>query len=306
MSEEKESEALGTNCASCGKAEIDGIKLKDCDGCDLIRYCSDECQEDHKLEHEEECNKRAAELRDKLLFKQPESSHLGDCPICSVPLPLDMSKSILTGCCSKVICDGCRYAYIKRENEMMRLQPSCPFCREPLPKTMEESVERNMKRVEANDAVAIHHQGVMQYQQGNHARAFKYFTKAAELGNAEAHFKVADMYNHGRGVEKDWGKYKHHLEEAAIGGHPDARYDLGAYEWNNGDKERAVKHWIISATQGQDESIKIILMKAFRKGLVEKDAVAVALRAHKAAVDAMKSSQREEAEAFYRENEYLR
>jgi len=26
--------------------------------------------------------KRAAELRDEILFKQPESSHRGDCPIC--------------------------------------------------------------------------------------------------------------------------------------------------------------------------------------------------------------------------------
>ena len=97
-------------CASCGKAEIDDIKLKDCDGCDLVRYCSDECMEDHKLQHKEDCKKRAAELRDELLFKQPESTHLGDCPICSLPLSVDPMKSIIYTCCSKLICKGCDHA----------------------------------------------------------------------------------------------------------------------------------------------------------------------------------------------------
>ena len=32
-------------CASCGIAEVDDIKLKDCSACDLVRYCSDDCQE---------------------------------------------------------------------------------------------------------------------------------------------------------------------------------------------------------------------------------------------------------------------
>ena len=67
-------------CASCGIAEIDDIKLMPCDGCDLVRYCSDECQIEHKSEHQDACKKRAgeaAELRDELLFKQPESTHHG-------------------------------------------------------------------------------------------------------------------------------------------------------------------------------------------------------------------------------------
>ncbi len=76
-------------CACCGIAEVDDIKLTECDGCDLVKYCSDECQIEHKPQHEQTCKKRAAELRDELLFKQPESTHLGDCPICCLPLPLD-------------------------------------------------------------------------------------------------------------------------------------------------------------------------------------------------------------------------
>eukprot|EP00985_Skeletonema_marinoi_P030768 scaffold33795_cov79-Skeletonema_marinoi.AAC.1 len=53
-------------CASCGIAEVDDIKLKECDDCDLVRYCSDKCQEDHRPNHEAICKERAAELRDEL------------------------------------------------------------------------------------------------------------------------------------------------------------------------------------------------------------------------------------------------
>ena len=131
---------------------------------------------------------------------------------------------------------------------------------------------------------------------GNYARAIEYFTKAAELGNPEGHYRLAGMYYYlGQGVEMDKGKYTHHLEEAAIAGHPDARYDLGIHEWNNAGKERAAKHWIIAATLGEDKSIKE-LMKLFKEGYVKKEDLASALRAHHAAVDATKSPERDRAE----------
>ena len=87
-----DAEAADNCCASCGIAEVDDIKSKECDGCDLVRYCSDECQKDHRPEHEAMCKERVAELRDEILFKQPESSHLGDCPICCLPTPIDDKK----------------------------------------------------------------------------------------------------------------------------------------------------------------------------------------------------------------------
>eukprot|EP00985_Skeletonema_marinoi_P012778 scaffold6259_cov75-Skeletonema_marinoi.AAC.6 len=124
--------------------------------------------------------------------------------------------------------------------------------------------------------------------------AFEYFTKAAELGEMEAHCRLAAMYYVGHVLEKDRVKHLHHLEEAAIGGHPTARYNLGCHEWNNDNEERAVTHYIIAATQGNDDSIKA-LMGAFKGGFVSKDDLAAALRAHQAAVDATKSPQREAA-----------
>ena len=284
-------------CASCGVAESDDIKLKKCNGCHLVRYCGVECQKAHRKQHKRDCKKRAAELREELLFKQPESSHVGDCPICCLPLPLDMAKSGMHFCCSKVICRGCDYANSMREMEL-RLRRSCPFCREPMLKAKEEGAKQNMrlKRVEANDPVALSHEGGEHHSKGNYTRAFDYYSRAAELGDAQAHCNLAVLYHNGEGVKKNGGKETHHLEEAAIGGHPVARRLLGCKEYLvNRNIERAVKHWIIAATQGEDESIQE-LMKAFKNGFVGKDVLAATLRAHKAAVDATKSPQREAAE----------
>eukprot|EP00986_Skeletonema_menzelii_P020506 scaffold31384_cov166-Skeletonema_menzelii.AAC.1 len=291
----EDNEAVDTSCcAYCGIAEIDDIKLMDCDDCDLVKYCSDACQKNHKPEHEEACKKRAAQLRDELLFKQPESSHFGDCPICSLPLSLFEKKSIMYECCSKAICNGCAYVII------MRGCNSCPFCRKSTSiLTDEEEYKRRMKRIEANDPVAIREEGFEQCEKGNYIGALDYLTKAAELGDAEAHYRLSLLYKNGEGVEKDIGKEIYHAEEAAIGGHPKARHNLGICEWNNKKSaERAVKHWIIAAKQGHDGSIKA-LMQAFKRGHVSKDDLAAALRAHQAAVNATKSPQREAAEEFY-------
>ena len=297
MNEEKKMDAT-VCCASCGIAEVDDIKLVPCDGCYLVRYCSDECREDHKSDHEEACKKRAAEIREELLFKQPEGTHLGDCQICSLPLPIDW-KFILKSCCSKFICDGCLLANLWREKER-RLQHTCPFCREPMSKSKEEEDKLQMKRVEANDPDAMCKHGVEEYNKGDFRSAFEYFTKASEFGHAEAHFKLAMLYETGEGVEKDEGKEMYHYEEAAIGGHPNARYNLGCVEWENNDNtERAVKHWIISATLGEGDSIKI-LREFYESGDISKKEFASALRAYQTAVVATQSPQRKDAEEFFR------
>jgi hypothetical protein len=127
-------------CASCGIAA-----LKFCGDCDLVKYCSDECQENHREHHEQECKKRKAELHGKKIFTQPDSSHLGECPICYLPLPLHPSKTMFMSCCSKIICHGCNYANVTREFAE-GLENRCAFCREPEANSEEESIERIMKR----------------------------------------------------------------------------------------------------------------------------------------------------------------
>ncbi len=145
-------------CANCGKAEVDDVKLKKC-ACNLVKYCSVECQKNHRPKHKRACKQRMAELRDDDLFRQPDEIHLGECPLCFVPLPLDEIKSTVNSCCCKRICRGCDWANKKREDEA-GMKQKCPFCREPVPKTKKEIHQKYMERIKANDPVALFRMGL--------------------------------------------------------------------------------------------------------------------------------------------------
>ena len=285
-------------CASCGKAAVDDMKLKKCGGCELVKYCSVDCQKNHRPQHKKACKKRAAQLRDNELFAQPDGSCYGECPICCLPLSLDKRKWTMVTCCCKLICQGCNYANQKREREQGQY-PKCPYCREPVPKTQEEKDQNLMKRIKANDPVAMCQLGKKCYIKGDFEGAVEYFSKAAAMGEIEALYNLSVMYHEGEGVEKDEKRELYHLEIAAIGGHPDARYNLGNHEGRLGKHERAMKHHIIAAKLGYDRALEAV-KKGFQRGWVSKDDYAAALRGHQAAVDATKSQQREEAYKKFR------
>eukprot|EP00984_Skeletonema_dohrnii_P012878 scaffold5256_cov70-Skeletonema_dohrnii-CCMP3373.AAC.1 len=284
-------------CASCGITANDDMKLKICTACKLVRYCSVKCQKDHRSKHKRACKKRVAELRDEILFQQPESSNFGDCPICCLPHPIDRTNlschATVMSCCGKIICVGCNRANQIREIEES-LQQICPFCRYLVPETVEEADKLLMRRVEANDPLSLVEVGKQCGIEGDNAGAFKYWTKAAELGDAEAHFCLFILYHDGKAVEKDRKKAVYHLEHSAIAGHHYARYNLGCIDQNTGRIERAVKHWIIAANLGLDDAVQK-LKESFHWGDVSKEDFAAALRGHQAAVDATKSPQRSEA-----------
>ncbi|KAL7527820.1 hypothetical protein ACHAXR_002148, partial [Thalassiosira sp. AJA248-18] len=103
------------------------------------------------------------------------------------------------------------------------------------------------------------------------------------------------LYMDGQGVGRDKKKETYHYEEAAIRGHPGARHNLGINEGRLGRIGRAVKHHIIAANLGHDNSMAK-LREGFTRGLVTQEDLDAALRAHQAAVDATKSPQREEAD----------
>ena len=298
MSSEAETIDDTSMCASCGVAEGGDIKLRNCTACHLVRYCGVKCQKEHKPQHKRACKKRAAELRDEILFKQPESSHMGDCPICCLPLSIGNNKtSTLMTCCSNMICIGCSYTNAMREIRGS-LDQRCPFCRHLMPKTLEDAGKDKMRRVEANDPVALREVGKRLSREGDHESAVEYWTKASELGDLEAHYLISYSYLVGEGVQKDIKKAIYHAEQAAIGGHPGSRFNLGSNEYQSGKFEKAIKHWIIAANLGYDTSLKK-LRECYAEGFVSKEDFAAALRAHQAALDATKSPQREAAEVFY-------
>ena len=101
------------------------------------------------------------------------------------------------------------------------------------------------------------------------------------------------------GVEKDEKKAMHHLEKAAIDGHPGARHNLAVHEMSNGRFVRAAKHQIIAAKLGFEPSLKCV-KDLFIEGMVSKEDYAAALRGYQAAVDATKSAGRDKSEVNFR------
>eukprot|EP00574_Skeletonema_japonicum_P011544 CAMPEP_0201720032 /NCGR_PEP_ID=MMETSP0593-20130828/5068_1 /ASSEMBLY_ACC=CAM_ASM_000672 /TAXON_ID=267983 /ORGANISM="Skeletonema japonicum, Strain CCMP2506" /LENGTH=158 /DNA_ID=CAMNT_0048210579 /DNA_START=426 /DNA_END=902 /DNA_ORIENTATION=+ len=152
-----------------------------------------------------------------------------------------------------------------------------------------------MKRVKVNDPLALHNMGMKSFNAGDYATATEYFEKAAELGNIESHFAISVAYDKGQGVETNIKKAIYHAEQAAIGGHPNARHSLGMWEEGNGNID-AVKHFIIAANLGYDDSLQK-LKEYYTLGVFSKEDFAAALRAHQAAVDATRSPQRDAAAA---------
>ena len=174
-------------------------------------------------------------------------------------------------------------------------EPRCAFCRHLIKRSKDEAKRNEKKKLAANDPATLRNVGAKCLNSMKYKSAYKYLSKAVELGEVEAHFYLSIMYSQGYEVKKDMEKEVYHLEQAAVGGHPSARYNLGNFEWVHGDRERAMKHYMISASLGCNDTISW-LVKAFKMEKISKDYLTAALRAHQTAVAATKSPQRKEAE----------
>ena len=286
-------------CANCGKEGSDGLKA--CTACKLVKYCNRDCQIAHRSMHKKACRKRAAEMRDEELFKQPPPNK--DCPICFLRLPTLGSGGVYKSCCGKIICCGCCHApvYDNLGNEIS--EKKCPFCRTSVPTSDEYNLERLQKRVDLDDAEAIVKLGC-NYRDGDYGfpqddtKALKLFLRAGDLGSAsaEAYCNIGYSYNNGRGVEMDKKKAKHYYELAAIGGDATARYNLGNHERREGNTNRALKHYMIAVEGGWDNALKAI-QKLYTNGHATKDDYAKALRVYQAYLSNIKSTQRDTAAA---------
>ena len=314
MSNNIESSSM-SKCAACGKG---GDNLKVCTSCEQVSYCNAKCRNSHRSKHKKECKQYAAEKRnknaairaevdaiskklasieisDEELFADPPPKE--DCEICFLPMPYSQSCGVHTTyqvCCGKTLCNGCMRA-ANNEMEKGNMKRCCPFCQVPLAKTDEEIVKRCKKRVEMNDANSFYMLGGWYLNGDNgllqsHRKAFELFQRGAGLGSIKAHYHLAKSYHTGEGVESDEEKSKHHLMLAAMGGFEHARHMLGVYEHQNGNMERAMKHYMIAARCGYDDALEDI-HEGYKAGHVTKEEYASTLRAHKAA-EGMKSEQR--------------
>jgi TPR repeat protein len=170
-------------------------------------------------------------------------------------------------------------------------------------------MERLKKRVGGGDVIAMRNLGYF-YHRGeiglpqDRVKAVELWLRAGELGCVTSYGAIADAYRNGEGVERDMEKAKHYYELGAKRGDVEARHNLGVNEGNAGNIDRAVKHFMISAIAGLDESLKEI-QKCFMKGYATKNDFENALRSHKESKDEMRSDQREAADAFYGHNEWI-
>ena len=243
-------------CANCGKGGEDGVKLKNCTACGLVKYCGVDCQKAHRKQHKKACKIRAAELKDEQLYGQGLERPEGDfCPICTMPIPLPTGEhSGFMACCMKDVCFGCAYAAKKRG------MSGCPFCRTPYPATDADALAMIRARAVKKDPTGIFNLGIKYYYgelglQKDMRRAVELWTEAAELGSIDALFNLGVMHDSENEVQEDKVKAIHFWTKAAMQGHAESRYQLGQSEVKKGNFHRAKKHFLISANIGDNDSV---------------------------------------------------
>ncbi|KAL7539034.1 hypothetical protein ACHAWF_008763 [Thalassiosira exigua] len=295
--------AAGT-CAACG---VEGDELKQCTSCEEVKYCDVACQRAHWPRHKKGCKKRAAEIKDSLLFKEHVRE---DCPICFLPMPIS-GHVTYRSCCGKWVCDGCMHGIIDGNDDGDNMLGDCPFCRAPSTVDVEVEMERVKARMEMNDPEAYHALGSA-YWRGNmglpkdRKMAIDLWFKAARLGHAYANCNIGIAYAQGIELKMDQKKAKHHLEIAAMRGDVKAKHYLGAMETSAGyssrDSEitqRGLRLLAIAAKAGYEPSLQPI-KTGYSKGYITKDEYATILRAYQKSKEEMMSDRRASGIDLYR------
>ena len=204
-------------------------------------------------------------------------------------------------CCGKILCSGCVYAPVYDNQGNVVAAKTCPFCRTPIAKSTNDALEREKKRVEKDDPIAIYNLGVY-YDKGrngfpqDYTKALELWHKAGELGYSDAYVCIGYAYDYGRGVEVDQKKATYYYDLAAIGGDVDARYNLGLYQAQTGNFERSIKHLMIAVRGGNDDSLNQI-KRMYSNGHATKEDYTKGLQKYQAYLGEIKSAQRDEAAA---------
>ena len=237
----------------------------------------------------------ARSLEQRLMASGHERPEGDWCPICFLLIEMPIGEhSRLNACCMKRLCDGCILA--ARQRGML---DTCPFCRTPVPTDDASELAMIQKRVDKGDAEATNLLGE-QYYYGklglakNVPRGIELLTRAADLGSLAAHNELSHVYYHGDGVDEDKQRGIRHLQQAAMKGHVYCRHNLGAVEFKEGNYNLAVRHWMISARMGDEDSLNCI-KESLKDGHATEAQYTEALLGYRDAVEEMKSPQREEA-----------
>ena len=185
---------------------------------------------------------------------------------------------------------------------MTSLNKLCPFCRTPDTDSDKIIIERLQKRIDAADAEAINTLAFF-YTNGyfglpqDRAKALELRHRALDLGCFDACSDIGSAYDRGLGVERDEKKANYYYELGAMRrGCVDARLFLGLEEMIAGNKDRALKHFMMSAEGGQNFSLDQIKC-LYLDGDATKEDYTKALQAYQAYLGEIRSPQRDEAAA---------
>lgn len=96
--------------------------------------------------------------------------------------------------------------------------------------------------------------------------------QAGELGSAAGHHNRGTTYKKGKETEIDKKKTVHHWKIEAMMGHV-AAHNLKLVEFQNGNNQRAMKHFIISA-KVEDKDYLHYVKEGFRVGYMTRTSVA--------------------------------
>lgn len=290
----------------CGACANTSSSLMKCSGCRLVRYCGKVCQANDWSQHKQLCKEKKKADREVMLFQNQEGNHLGECPICLLPLLFDadrimdaedeecyhfMGEMTHSPCCWTVVCTKCFDAHIITACKEQK-KPTCPFCRCKTPEDSDKNTDELLELSidHENNPTLLMKVGALQCRKGNNGAAFTSYKKAAKLGDAQGMYFVSTMLHLGIGVTMNHGKAAAYVKKAAAGGHPIARYEAGMDELCRGNTIRAVKHFCIAASQGVTKSLEE-LKNGYRSGYVTKSEYEQALRSNQKAKEAMKDNE---------------
>ena len=121
------------------------------------------------------------------------------------------------------------------------------------PYTMEPSVS-----VGESKAITLAEKGEEAYDAGDYKTALSYLKPAAEMGNADAQYRLGWLYDTGKGVPQSYKTAMEYYEKAAAQGHSYAMFSLGwFYCYGQGVKinyEKAAEYFRASAALGNTDS----------------------------------------------------
>jgi TPR repeat protein len=124
-----------------------------------------------------------------------------------------------------------------------------PMYQELTEDTLERVRGDSNRSIPLIDEFGLYKLGVQAIEKGDYAQAFGYWQPLAQDGHAESQYQVAQLYEHGRGVEENFDQAMVWYDRAAQQNHGEAQFRLGLYHINESpDPNEALGfYWIQSA-----------------------------------------------------------